>query len=390
MVDNRLSAVPLSALPTPGLRTQTLAVSRLLRSPSAWDDGAITANRGAVRARFPAAELFGPSRAERQAAFNSVPGMLWTATADGRVDFYNDRCRSFLGPTPGGRAMHWISALHPEDAAAALEQWQLCSAAGSSFEAEYRIRRHDGDFRWAQCRAAPDLASDGSLRGWVGSFADIDALKCGLEKSQLIAGEMVHRMQNIFAVVGALLALSARTEPQAQNFADAARARFGALARAQEIINPIISFGCVPASSQTTTVQELLRILLAPYQQTLPGQDDRQTIQITGAECMVGSEAVVGLALLIHELASNALKHGALTAVGGVVHVTVHLAASELRIEWAETGGPAPMNPPIRRGFGSALFERALLDPAGSRLEQNWARSGLIATLIVPRASLGG
>lgn len=310
-----------------------------------------------------------PARAWRQAVLDQVPQMLFTADDDGRIDYHNDRCRAFLGITRDVKAHHWTRLVHPADLCAVLDVWQQCQSERIVFEKEFRVRRHDGVYRWVAGRLAPDSAGP----GWTGSFTDIDDLKRGLEKANLIAGEFSHRIQNVFAVVGALLMLSARTEPQAQPFADAARDRLQSLARAHTLVSP-----CAPAAA-ATSLHQLLGTLLAPYQ---PG------IQISGHDIKVMGDAAISLALLVHELASNAVKHGSLSVAGGGIHITTHDAHGELRLAWHETGGPTIVQPPERRGFGSTLFERALPTLGGGRFDRRWTRDGLIATLSVPLAAL--
>lgn len=309
-----------------------------------------------------------PGRAFRQSVLDSIPQMLWTANTEGQIGYQNDRCRAYLGVTRDARAQHWTRMVHPADLCAALDQWARCQSEHSVFEKEIRIRRHDGSYRWVACRITPDSAGT----GWTGSFSDIDDLKRGLDRASLLAGELSHRIQNIFAVAGALLMLSARTEPQAQTFADAARARLCSLARAHALVS-----SCAPTTA--TTLHQLLHTLVAPYQ---PG------IMISGNDINVVGDAAVSLALLVHELASNALKHGALSVEGGNIDINTRMAHGELRLVWQETGGPAITNPPQRQGFGSTLFQRTLPALAGSRFDRKWAPGGLIATLIVPLAAL--
>lgn len=310
-----------------------------------------------------------PGRIWRQSVLDTIPQLVWTANADGQIDYQNSHCRAFLGVTRDAKAHHWTRIVHPADLCATLDQWQRCQTERTVFEKEFRVRRHDGSYRWVACRIAPDPATP----GWTGSFSDVDDLKRGLEKANLIAGEQSHRIQNVFAVMGALLMLSARSEPEAQAFADAARSRLCSLARAHALVSP-----CGSAAA-STTLHQLLHTLLAPYQ---------PAVLISGSDSSLTGDAVVSLALVIHELASNALKHGSLSVADGSVSISSRISHGELRLVWHEIGGPTVTHPPQRHGFGSTLFERALPSLAGSRLDRRWARDGLVATLIIPIAAL--
>ncbi len=314
---------------------------------------------------------------------NALPHMVWSARADGHIDFHNDQWRNFVGwPHAAIDCKHWISFLHPFDQPAARTGWRQSLITGEPHEAECRLRRHDGEHRWVLCRAVAERKADGSVRRWVGSFTDIHDLKLVHEQSRLVACELTHRLQNIFAVMSAILMLSARTEPQAQSFAKATRARFGALARAHAVISPFPDGA--PRQEPASTLQGLLRTLLSPYQDTGP----QPRIDIAGDDLPIGKSAAISLALLVHELATNALKHGALSANGGAVRVTTELHETQICLLWTEAGGPAIAGPPARRGFGSALFERALRAPLDARLERIWAANGLLVRLSLPRDRL--
>jgi two-component sensor histidine kinase len=242
-----------------------------------------------------------------------------------------------------------------------------------------RSRSHDGTYRWMLCRAVADTAPDGSVRRWTGSFTDVHEQKQDQDQSRLVTCELTHRLQNVFAVLSAILMVSARSEPHVQSFAKATRARFGALALAHDAINPAQGFA--PRLEQTTTLRGLLQLLLAPYQQVVA---NLPRIMIEGSDMPIGKSASVSLALLLHELATNALKHGALTAEAGRVHVAIQMRTSQLCLIWSEAGGPTLAGPPVRRGFGSALFERAIRAPLDARLERVWAPDGLKVRISLP------
>ncbi|MEI6484704.1 MAG: HWE histidine kinase domain-containing protein [Sphingomonadales bacterium] len=352
MIEDRLSAAP----HTPA-RTRTAAVQRPLF----------------------AGDLPLPGRIVRQAVLEGLPQMLWTATADGHIDFHNERCRAFLGLGPDGKARHWTAPVHPADLSAALDLWRRSMADRSLFDTELRLRRHDGAWRWVACRIAPDRGPDGTLRGWTGCLTDIDDFKRAAERGSLIAAEAAHRLRNIYSVVGALLMLSARTAPEAREFANAARDRLAALARAHDLATTGAGGG-----SCRTGLHALLETLLAPCQTAA----DPPAITVSGPDVPVSGDAVMALALVVQELASNALRHGALSQPTGGIRIRTEIAGADLLLSWQELGGPPLAGPPQRQGFGTMLFDRAVPGLAGARFTRDWPCGGMVARLSVPLAAL--
>lgn len=104
----------------------------------------------------------------------SLPVLIWTTTPDGRADYFNPRWLAFTGHSlPDDLGAAWLSSVHPADQAALAARWQQHLGSGELFQAEYRLRRADGDYRWILARAAPRRAPDGTITMWVGGATDI-------------------------------------------------------------------------------------------------------------------------------------------------------------------------------------------------------------------------
>lgn len=321
--------------------------------------------------------------ADHRALLNAQPHLVWSSDTVGHLTYCNDRWYNFAG---AGHADRWTRILHVDEQAQAWAVWQQHLISGDTYEAEHRLRRHDGTVHWALARAVALRDCDGVITGWCGTFTDIHALKAHEAQSDFLACELNHRIHNIFAVVEAMLMMSSRDEPLARDFAEAACARIKALARANDYIRP--SSGTGMNAALPATLHGLLQTVLAPYQPDPMRQGRQPAIDMSGPDLAIGAAAATLLALVIHELATNAAKYGALACTGGQLRVMTALDDHRLHLVWTETGGPAVAGPPARRGFGTLLADRALGLPLGAAVKHVWAPSGLVVTISVRRDRL--
>ncbi|MDO7884594.1 PAS domain-containing protein [Hymenobacter cheonanensis] len=136
----------------------------------------VTAQTLATRQVAEAAQALAESQARSQFILDSLPVMVWTNTPAGQPDYFNPRWLAFTGQTlPELQASDWHNLAHPDDQATLLAAWREALASGQPLQHEYRLRRHDGAYRWVLIQAAPRRADDGHLTMWVGSAIDIHA-----------------------------------------------------------------------------------------------------------------------------------------------------------------------------------------------------------------------
>jgi two-component sensor histidine kinase len=195
----------------------------------------------------------------------------------------------------------------------------------------------------------------------------------------LLIGELNHRVKNTLAVVQSLAAQTARGAPDLPAFASAFQARLLALARAHDLLT---ARGWEPAG-----LGDVVRAALAPW---MPegGEGGRVSLALqdggggAGPAAAVSPRQAQALVLALHELATNAAKHGALSRPGGRVEVRCAAGADgALAVEWAEAGGPPVAGPPARRGFGTRLLERGLARDLGpDKIRLNIITPGWIMT----------
>ena len=315
---------------------------------------------------------------------DTMPQMVWSTLPDGYHDYYNARWYEFTGMPEGstdGEA--WNGMFHPDDQERAWATWRRSLTTGEPYQIEYRLRRADGAYRWVLGRALPirDSSPDGEGRitRWFGTCTDIHAQKEAAEQREVIANELSHRIKNIFAVISGLVSFAARKRPEMAPGAEDLRDRIAALGRAHDFIRPH-SLRSQPAKRQDS-LHGLLGELFAPYAREGSG------VHVTGDDVAVDDRAATPLALLFHELATNAVKYGALSAGGG--QVTVRIASGErtVALDWVETGGP-PVRPATAAGFGSQLIELSAMRQLAGTVTRDWRPEGLAVHVELPAASL--
>ena len=209
-------------------------------------------------------------------------------------------------------------------------------------------------------------------------FIDVSLRKRHEEQQELLLQEMDHRVKNLFAVVGGMVTLSARSATTPKELAETIQGRLGALAVAQQLIRPRASKA--QTNLRGTNMSELVQKIIASYVDPT-GAGDGARIRIDGLEIAVGAEAATNVALVVHELATNAAKYGALSVPGGCVHISWTEAQGRFALSWREVGGPPITTPPQRKGFGSVLIRRSVSSQLGGDIIFHWNPDGLVVLL---------
>jgi PAS domain S-box-containing protein len=237
---------------------------------------------------------------------------------------------------------------------------------------------------------AMQASSGGSIEtSWV-NFRLSDGTRVGIgieitdrkrveAQQALLLGEMSHRLRNLFSVAGSVIDMSARNAHTPSEMAEAVHDRLHALTRAHALARPGIE-AAPNAGERDTTLQALLGAIFAPYAPA----DAAAPFVWSGSDLPLGLDALSGLALLLHEFATNAAKHGALSRPGGSVGVESCVTDTELAFTWRETGGPALEGMPGGRGFGAYLADRVVKGQFGGRMTREWSSTGLTIRLWLP------
>lgn len=312
---------------------------------------------------------------------DAMPQMVWSTLPDGFHDYYNAGWYAFTGVPEGTTdGEGWSNVFHPDDQERSRIRWRHSLDTGEPYEIEYRLRHHSGHYRWTLGRALPIRDEDGQIIRWMGTCTDIHEQKLMMEEREMIAHELSHRIKNIFSVIAGLIGLSARDNPDIEPLADDLRSRILSLGRAHDFVRPH------SADSKPTGGQGLLwgvlEQLFAPY----TGAGERR-VRITGDNPSVDDRAATPLALLFHELATNAAKYGALSTSNGLVDVHISRMGDALHIRWAESGGPVVTNPE-GSGFGSRLMALSAERQLGGTISREWRAEGLVVNLVLPARSM--
>jgi two-component sensor histidine kinase len=262
------------------------------------------------------------------------------------------------------------SHIHPADRDRVRAAFAATRAVVGPFEIDFRIMVAD-EVRWVSARGQGDDVGMVD-RIMFGIFLDVTGRKQAEEGNELLAGEMSHRVKNLLAIASGLTAITSRSAKTTVDMARELTNRLTALGRAHDLVRPIPG-----QQGKATLLGDLLAVLLAPY-------DDMGAfsgrVRISVPRMGVGENAATTLALILHELATNSLKYGALSAAAGTLDVSCSASENMMIMMWTERGGPPVVIPAESSGFGSKLVQRGMSGLGGS-IECNWAAEGVIVTL---------
>lgn len=294
---------------------------------------------------------------------DTMPQMVWSSLPDGSHDYYNERWYEFTGvPVGSTDGEGWAGMFHEEDQPAAWEKWKHSLATGEPYEVEYRLRHHSGEYRWMIGRALPIIDDEGRIQRWIGTCTDIEEQKRIALQNEILSQELSHRIKNIFAIVSGLISLTARSN---EAFADAAKdllGRISALGRAHEFVRPHSE------KSRPIVEDVTLSTLLATIFESYPAFSEGR-LEISGPDIGVDSRAATPVALVFHELATNAMKYGALSVPDGRITLDLAIEDEMVRFRWVEQGSPSKSAEMQREGFGSRLIDMAVRQQLGGSYE---------------------
>jgi PAS domain S-box-containing protein len=280
---------------------------------------------------------------------------LYGVSADAPVDFQT-----------------YIGGVHPDDVAGQTAAYEAAIRGenGGAFVREHRTVAPNGRVRWVEAAARVIFANGQPVRV-LGTIRDIDESVKALQRQALLLAELYHRVKNNLATVQSLAGHTLRSTPDPAAFREAFEARLMSLANAHDLL--------MQTAWETAEFAALIAKAIEPFPLT--------AFELRGpAEGVrVRPDFAVSLTLLIHELATNAAKYGALSQEGGKVTVTWRAEGGQMGLEWTETGGP-PVSPPTRTGFGARQIRRSI-QGIGGEADLEFHPAGLRARFTAPLAA---
>jgi PAS domain S-box-containing protein len=239
-------------------------------------------------------------------------------------------------------------------------------------------RRKDGSLVEVSLTVSPIKDIEGRIMGASKIARDITERRRAQERQHLVLKEMNHRVKNLFTLAGGVVTLSARSAATPKDLAEGVRERLAALARAHELTLPDVTNGGEKLD-RTTTLPTLVETIIAPFV-----NQEHARVTISGAAVPVSGGAVMSIALLIHEFATNAAKYGALSSQSGHVDVSWSVWKDELLLVWREHGGPLLNGQPENEGFGSLLARLTVTGQMAGKITRDWNEEGLTVNVSAP------
>ena len=265
-----------------------------------------------------------------------------------------------------------VKRIDPEDLPRLQIETRAADASGRvRREFEYRIHLPDGSTRNIATVSDAIPGPDGAIERIFGVFDDVTERRRAEKRQRLLINELNHRVKNTLATVQSIAAQTLRSAPSVERARDAFEARLVALAAAHDLLTA--------ESWHGARLTDVVASAMAPFETA-----KRPQISRSGPPVWVNAQRAVALSMALHELATNAVKYGALSAAEGRVQIRWTLSADNLlSLSWIEQGGP-PVTPPERVGFGSRLLQRSLARELGGEVTFTFAPEGVRCEIRCP------
>ncbi|RIV93466.1 PAS domain S-box protein [Aurantiacibacter xanthus] len=307
---------------------------------------------------------------------DNISQLAWMAHPDGSIFWYNQRWYDYTGTDlESMQGFGWQAVHHPEHVDRVTTGYRLSVAAKERWEDTFPLRGKDGQYRWYLSRALPVRGEDGEVRHWFGTNTDITEQREQAEQIRVLLMEVNHRSKNMLAIVQAL---ARRTAPDDAGFVARFEERVRSLAVNQDIL--------VRREWRDVPVLDLVQ------QQLRFVETARGGLMLDGPAVSLTPRAAEVIGMALHELATNSLKHGALSRDGGKVTIGWDKGDADkgdadkgnadkagpagFRMFWREEGGP-PVAAPQHIGFGTSLISDIPRRSLSAEVTLDYPREGV-------------
>jgi PAS domain S-box-containing protein len=279
----------------------------------------------------------------------------------------------------GGDNDEYRGALHPDDRHL-VEKFHALADKQDSFTSEYRVVWPDGTMLWLRGRGqVVARALDGKAERLVSIVTDVTERKAAEDHVQFLMHEISHRSKNLLMVIQSIARRTARTAANLEDFQGRFERRLQGLAASHDVL--------VSMNWHGAPLAELVRQQLVPFVEI---QSSR--FEVAGPDIVVTAEAAQAIGLAIHELATNAIKYGALSEPAGRVSISWGFdgragTLPPLVLNWVERGGPQ-VSPPSRKGFGHVVIGEMVERSLSGRVAVEFAAEGLKWSVSIPANNL--
>ena len=294
--------------------------------------------------------------------------------------FYDARAREIMGVAAdeGISLSRVLDRVHPDDRAALLAEARRVQDADrvGPLDSEFRISHPNGEIRWVSA-VGRTLFEDGVCTRFFGVLEDVTERRRAQEQQAYLAGELSHRVKNILTLAQSVAETTLRNAPDLASARRALTGRLQALSQAHDVL--------LMDHWEAAPVADLVAGAVA----SLSLEPAR--IDASGPPLRLNSRAALQLALALHELATNAAKHGSLSTSAGRVVIRWSVEQAEggprFRFAWEEEGGPTVVEP-SRKGFGARVLERATAAAFQGEVRLVYAPGGVRWSVTAPMAGL--
>jgi len=314
------------------------------------------------------------ARLQEALAVGSVIAFDWDVTTGSVRTSHNTSQIIGLEPPHVFDGNSFLSRIHPDDFVRLKSVWSTLNRDNPKYSMSYRFRRPDGREIWLQETSKAEFDGAGEMIRVKGLTLDITERKRAEERQKLLNAELDHRVKNALAQVAVITESSRQKSNSIDDFIGSLKGRIQSMAAAHALLSQ--------SSWQDVDLSALVHTQLAPYANSI-------NVSIAGPSVLLTSAETQAIAMVLHELVTNAAKYGALSNSNGRVSTSWELkstgpAASTLKIVWRELGGP-PVEREIRPGYGTSLIRDLVPHELGGRVDVAFASDGVCCTIEIPR-----